>query len=361
MIGKDGNGKTWFCEYYYLDPVSGKRRRHKKRGFLTRKEAKKYEAENKVLGRSEKTPTVKTFSEIADLQSASLQHSETLKRRRKADFDLRFSQYKDLPITSITKAQLVQWRADLAEDPDYSTVTKNETIRYVKSVFAYAAEVFDLPNTGSVLKSLKKTDEEVLNSEMQIWDPQEFNTFLDAVKLPVYRLFFEFLYWSGCRRGEALGLQKADFTEDYIYIHQSIKHYKNGLKPTKTRQNRKIQNDPQLWHDMQPLLSIPGPFLFGGERSLSISEVQRQFTKAIEKSHVKKIRIHDLRHSHASILINAGVNIIAISKRLGHSSINQTLQTYVHLMESTDNEMMQKLIEIKKNNAKITPGKKKTA
>jgi len=60
---------------------------------------------------------------------------------------------------------------------------------------------------------------------------------------------------------------------------------------------------------------------------------------------VKPIRIHDLRHSHATWLINNGVNIVAVSKRLGHADIEQTLKTYIHLLESSDQGMMAKLNE----------------
>lgn len=86
------------------------------------------------------------------------------------------------------------------------------------------------------------------------------------------------------------------------------------------------------------------PYLFGGSTPLCPSPVQRQFTKAILKAGVKKIRIHDLRHSHATWLINSGVNVVAVSKRLGHTDINQTLETYTHLLASTDQGMQIELM-----------------
>ena len=77
-----------------------------------------------------------------------------------------------------------------------------------------------------------------------------------------------------------------------------------------------------------------------------------EFKKAIKESCVKPIRLHDLRHSHATILINEGVNIVAVSKRLGHTDINQTLKTYTHLLKNTDEQMMETINSIvsKKNN-----------
>ncbi|WP_371832614.1 tyrosine-type recombinase/integrase [Grylomicrobium aquisgranensis] len=79
-----------------------------------------------------------------------------------------------------------------------------------------------------------------------------------------------------------------------------------------------------------------------------------QGNAGIEKSGVQKIRMYDLRHSHATWLINHGVNIVAVSKRLGHASIEQTLKTYTHLLESTDNEMM-KIINSEKKGSTMVP------
>ena len=127
-----------------------------------------------------------------------------------------------------------------------------------------------------------------------------------------------------------------------------MKHFKNGIKPPKNSSSiRTITLDSRLVEDLQPLLDIEGPFLFGGETSLSISEIQRQFTKAVKKSGIPHIRIHDLRHSHATLLINNGVNIVAVSKRLGHASIEQTLKTYTHLLQSTDAQMMGEIEQLR--------------
>ena len=70
-----------------------------------------------------------------------------------------------------------------------------------------------------------------------------------------------------------------------------------------------------------------------------------------------RIRLHDLRHSHASFLLNNGANILAVSKRLGHATVTQTLETYAHLMQDTEEQMM----EIIENKSKTRPNDKKTA
>ena len=76
--------------------------------------------------------------------------------------------------------------------------------------------------------------------------------------------------------------------------------------------------------------------------------ITRKFHKAIKESGVKRITVHSLRHSHASWLINNGVNILAVSKRLGHKDVSTTLRVYTHLLEQTDNDMLGKLNSYRK-------------
>lgn len=91
---------------------------------------------------------------------------------------------------------------------------------------------------------------------------------------------------------------------------------------------------------LKPFIAKAKPFVFGETRSLPITSVQKVFEEGIKKSGVPRIRIHDLRHSHATMLINNGVNIVAVSRRLGHSDINITLKVYSHLLRKTEDEMV---------------------
>ena len=89
-------------------------------------------------------------------------------------------------------------------------------------------------------------------------------------------------------------------------------------------------------------------FVFSGQVPVSDQTLRRRFDSYAQKAGVKKIRIHDLRHSHASLLINKGQNILIVSKRLGHSNITQTLNTYSHLMPNMQLEIVGALnIDIK--------------
>lgn len=338
MIGYDEKRKTYFVQIKTKDKITGKPTFKKKRGFTTKREAKIYEAD--MLKDVSTTTSLITFREMNEKYCDSKQVSDEQRRKRQVSFEKRFPYY-ETPIKKITKLQLDEWRTELLKRKDISTRTKNVTIGFVKAIFKYAHDVYDLPDVASFLTSGRYTNEEIMNREKPVWDVEQFNKFLDCVELPLYKIFFETLYWTGMRRGECMALQKKDFDGKGVNIRYSIKHFKNGLKPTKTGQTRYVTFDDTLVKDIGPLMKEEGDFIFGGERSLSISVIQKQFINAKAKAGLHdKVTIHCLRHSHATWLINNGVNIVAVSKRLGHTDINTTLKTYAHLFENTDKQMM---------------------
>ena len=87
-------------------------------------------------------------------------------------------------------------------------------------------------------------------------------------------------------------------------------------------------------------------FLFGTSRPLPERTTDRFFENACENANVKKIRIHDLRHSCASLLLSKGVSIVAVSRQLGHANVTQTLNTYAHLMPDDQSKTVAELEEI---------------
>ena len=339
MIGYDEKRKTYFVQIKVKDS-SGKWRSIRKRGFALKREAKAWEAEQ--IGQKQSTASNMTFLEVAAEWERAQQSSDGSKRQHNEHFSIRFSSLANKKIKAITKAELMNWRSELAEDSRFSTTTKNTTISYVRSVFKYANEVYGLPDPSSILKRLKKTNEEEMAGEMETWTPEEFSQFVSAVPLRAYQIYFDLLYWTGMRRGEAIAWQISDVSSDgWINIHASQRDATQGLKPTKTKQCRKIRADSVLLGELEELKQDnPGPYLFGGDHALSPTTISRVFNAAIKESGVKPIRLHDLRHSHATWLINNGVNIVAVSKRLGHTTIEQTLKTYTHLLNDTDDTMM---------------------
>lgn len=338
MIGYDEKRKTYYVSFKYKDALTGKWHTTKKRGFALKREAVEYES--KINLENKTSNTAMSFLEMASLWEDNLESSETSRRHHREAFEIRCADFKDKPIKSITKPQLVAWKTNLSKK-DYGTKTKNTTMSYVRSVFNFANKVYGIPDVSIVLNNFKKSDEEIMNEEMQVWSLNEFNTFLSYVKLPIYRIFFKTLFWTGARRGEIIALQCSDLKDKKISIHASQRNQARGVTPTKTKQSREVTVDDELYKDLVLLRDTYNTgYLFGGDVSLSPTTIDRYFQQAIKESGVKHIRLHDLRHSHATILINNGVNIVAVSKRLGHANIEQTLKTYTHLLEDTDKEMI---------------------
>lgn len=350
-VYKDKKNGKWYVSYTFKDLPTNTFKKRVKRGFETKKAAEKWERENYSSTseeRSEEQPVFdKTFKDVASEWEDLSESSDVSRTRHIEHFKYRLSNiFTNKAVNKITKADLVEWRAKLGST-DYATNTKNATISFVKSVLTYTSMMYGFKNEGLILKAFRKTNEELLR-ERPTWTPEEFNLFLDKVS-DDYKLFFEFLFWTGCRRGEAIALQKKDILGANCYIQYSQRTQKAGLRPTKTKTTRWITMDDNLSQKINTHLEDnDGSYVFGGSKGLSCSPIDDEFKKAIEESGVKKIRLHDLRHSHATWLINNGVNIVAISKRLGHATIEQTLNTYSHLLQSTDTDMMNTINSLKK-------------
>lgn len=339
-VAKDKSTGLWYYVYKVRNPITNKVSWRKKRGFETKREAQHAEADAQRL--TQDTSGELTFKEMSEKYMDSIESSDTMRQIKRTHFLQRFSDYYELPIKKITPLQLDAWRAELSKNDNYAFRTKNTTVQYVRAVFNYANKFYGLPAIDHVLKPLKKPRE--IQEEKQVWTVDEFNVFIRNVDIEIYRKFFIFLYWTGCRRGEAMALHHDDIniTECTVNIAKSIKHFSNGELPTKTGKPRIINLTGIVIDEIKPLLEIKGTYIFGGERTLPITNIQREFAKAKKKSKQinQNVTIHGLRHSFATNAINNGCNIIAVSKYLGHSKIDITLNTYSHLLKQTDDEMM---------------------
>ena len=165
---------------------------------------------------------------------------------------------------------------------------------------------------------------------------------------PIAYYAFEVLYWCGSREGELLALTPADFdfTKGTVSITKSYQRI-NGrdiITPPKTEKSNRIIKMPKfLCEEMQDYLKS----LYGiepDERIFPITKnhLHREMDRGSAQAGVKRIRIHDLRHSHVSLLIEMGFSAVAIADRVGHESIDITFN-YAHLFPSRQTEMADKL------------------
>ena len=187
------------------------------------------------------------------------------------------------------------------------------------------------------------------NREMLFWTKEEYLKFADAMMdKPMSYYAFEMLYWTGIREGELLSLTPADFDFEKrtVTINKSFQHL-NGrdiiTSPKTENSNRTIQLPKFLCDEMQDYLKML--YDVGLEDRMfpvTKSYLHREMDRGSKQAGVKRIRIHDIRHSHVSLLIDMGFSATAIADRVGHESIDITYN-YAHLFPSKQAEMADKL------------------
>jgi len=192
----------------------------------------------------------------------------------------------------------------------------------------------------------------VHHNEMQTWDEYETNRFLEAAKsTPYYALFYTALF-TGMRRSELLALrwQDLDFIFSQISVSRSLHHLKDGsyvfLQPKSAKSRRTIALSPSAIitleehkEKQEAIRNALGITLKEDDLVFSTPEgkplrpntVTRAWSMLATRAGIKTIRLHDARHTHASLMLKQGVHPKVVQERLGHSTIAMTLDTYSHV------------------------------
>lgn len=340
-VYKDVNG-TYYVSYRVKDKFTGKLMQKKKRGFQTKKEATRFLAS---IVEEDGTSTKGTLAELVEkyIESREAYANGDTQARFYRTLELYADELLDLPIKKLTKEVINDWHTKIAKS-DISYRTKNKVITYMKSVSAFGYKIYDLYDFAKGMEKFKPKSTDV--EPMKVWTYAQFDLFLSQEEDYTFKAFFYFLYNTGLRRGEAIALQKTDVVNGKVNVTKAMRHYKQGFTPLKNASSKRTVLLNQKTIDfIQPLYETEGTFLFGGEKPLSITSIQRHFDAATKKAQsidpsLESITLHDLRHSHATNLINNGANIVAVSKRLGHSSTEMTLSVYTHLLDKSAEELV---------------------
>ncbi|MEG2934617.1 MAG: site-specific integrase, partial [Gordonibacter sp.] len=186
------------------------------------------------------------------------------------------------------------------------------------------------------------------------WTKDEYFKFADAMMdKPVSYYAFEVLYWCGLRLGELFALTPSDFdfVKETISVTKSYQRLKGEdviTAPKTPKSVRVIQMPHVVTQEIQEYLGM----LYGiqdDDRIFQISKsyLHHEMDRGSKAAGVKRIRVHDIRHSHVSLLIEMGFSALAIAARVGHESIDITYR-YAHLFPSTQLEMADKLNDERK-------------
>ena len=264
-----------------------------------------------------------------------------------------FSNFK---VTDITPPIIVRWQNEL-NDKDYSQKFKSE-LRMSFIHFFKFLKIYDISNPFEKVKGFSKAKTE--KKELQYWTEAEFEKFIAVVKDERFHTLFAFLYLTGCRKGEACALQWNDFDSQARIV--KIKATLSKVAANNSGPSKAIKTTPKTKNAYRSILlpsnlvdrlnALRGnakneDYIFGkGTDPLPFNTLEHAFKRYIAQAGVKSIRIHDLRHSHASLLINKGDNQLAtiytIAARLG-DTVDMVFKIYGHLFPSTQREIIDKL------------------
>lgn len=300
-IIKESNG-TYTLNYSKKDVITQKVTRTKKRGFQTLKEAKEYER-----SLSRESSVVTFYSLYKELQDNKEISKNTVYEQDKL-IDKHLPALKTERYENLTKPYLLSLRNEINKK-DISNRTKNKILGVIKTTCAYANNIYDLPNNSKVLNNFKTE-----KTEFEVWTVEEYNLFEDAIRdvYPSLVPFFHALFWTGMRKGEARALLVDDLDIDNatISISKSMSKYKKSLKTPKTSSGKRVIKLDKKTLDILKPLKDNEKWLFGDYRPLNLNTIDKVFSYGTVAAGLKKIRIHDLRHSHATFLINNNANIV---------------------------------------------------
>lgn len=344
---KDEKTGKWFAKFYYTN-WQGIKKQKWKRGFATKKEALGFERD--FLEKQSANPDM-TFQNLYEIymedMAARLKQSTLLTKKTVLQTHI-LPFFGNKPINEIKASDVRRWQAKLMSSPNnYSQTYLKKINTELNSIINYAKRFYDL-NTNPCGKA--GTIGKAKAEEMDYWTYNEYIAFREGVKdKPLSYICFEVLYWTGMREGELLALSHTDidFDNKLISINRTYQRIggKDVFTSPKTRKSkRKIPIPDFLCQELSDYIQSRY-MLDADERLFPITKsyLSHEMIRGCKNTGVKKIRIHDIRHSHASLLINQGCDALMLADRLGHEKVSTTLNTYSHLFPHKQQELVHSL------------------
>ena len=347
---KDKKTGKWICQFRYKNSA-GQTRKKFRRGFATKREALAWEREFLLVARRDPMMLFSSFTEIYLQDMSPRLRASTVRGKRYVIREKILPWFGNQPINRIRPSDVRSWEAALlregkADGRPYSPTYLKTIYNQLNAIFNYAVKYYELcenpcRKAGSIGSGQA--------GEMQFWTLAEYRRFLQALPPDApTTLAFQTLYFTGMRVGELLALTRGDLdpAARTIRINKSCQRSRKGdvVTPPKTPRSNRTISIPGFLAD---LLARYTDALPPGDETLLFPFHKYRLTKELESVCVrlglKRIRLHDLRHSHASLLIELGFTPLLIAERLGHEKVETTMNVYSHLYPGKQQEVAERL------------------
>lgn len=355
---KDDNTGKWYCKFYYTD-YTGNRKQKLKRGFALKRDADQWERDflQRLAGSPDMTFGVLAGLYLDDKKAHTKISTYETKKNRIEKWILPY--FDRTPVNEITPATVRKWQTDLKEatgstgQPLAPGYLQN-IVMELSCVMNYAVRFYGLPSNpckvaGNAVGKKAKS--------LNFWTKEEFDRFIDTFEKddPFYPVFMV-LYYTGMRKGELQALTPADIDLEAGVIHITktceVWNGQRHILPPKTAKSKReilipgflcdvIRDHERRLYGLQPNDQL---FYYGK------TTYANHLNTHAAAAGVRAIRVHDLRHSHASLLIELGFSALLIAERLGHESVSTTLDIYSHLFPSKQSEVVKRLEKLNEKN-----------
>jgi integrase len=361
------------------DPITGKRKQRTRSGFKTKKEAQAALAE--LVNKVEKGETVDFRKTIFKDFAIEYYEKNYINKVKATSYDVShrllhaqiIPYFKDISLTEIDQFVIHDFYNEKLKE-GYSTnyiARMHEILRMLLRV----AKKWDLiqKDVASMIEPPKNK-----KKEMKVWSIEQVNEFLKSCTHSRYHPIFFLAAYTGMRKGEIIALtwNDIDFDKKVIHVNKTLYKLSKGysldtpkshsavrsiyfddeieaiLKKQKVKQKEEKLKNGRIYQDQN--------LVFAQEdgRFISPPSVNILFTRFIDRSGMPRIRFHDLRHTHATILLQMGVNPKVVSERLGHSSVQITLDVYSHVTKEIKQDISKDFSSMMKSGQNVVQGNK---
>jgi integrase len=354
MIGKTKDG-VFFFSVRYKDALGKSQQKYQQnRSWRTKKEAK--QAADAFLLTATRQATGLTMDELFArfIEDAKLRLKPfTAYTYEKVYTSVLREFFGDMIVADITPRHIVAWQGDILRK-GYANGSLSGHQTMLRIIFNYAVRNDIIPS--SPFRSRSVSDKSQRKPEVEYWTPREFTQFIEQVQDFRVRAFFELLYWTGLRRGEAMALtiDDLDFANGTLRVNKTYNPLlKTTTSPKTNNSYREIQLSAELLNTLKTLVialqtnptCCPTSYLFYLDKPYYPRFLQDEMKKACKASGVKHIKIHALRHSHVSLLISMGFTPFEIAKRMGHA-VSMVEEVYGHWFKDSQRNMVEKLDQV---------------